>query len=284
MLYCDFLYNNIIYRKLPKKCCTYNNFQVLSTYGTKLHKSRICKANIYLVFRILITKQRKLMDKVKKIALRNSPIFRNISDSDFDKIINIALASYYDYDKGDIILGQTAGTGRIGIVTKGKIIGIKYHYDGSSQIMKLYTKGDIIGLNAAASQSTTGADTFEADSECSVVFLWYRNIVDSNYLSSDCKLTVLKNVAKVLADENIDSTHAIDILSHYTIRDRIFAFFSIQKESHTAETFDISMSQVQLAQYLRVNRSVLSKELNAMKKEGIIDFKGSVYTIRNSAE
>lgn len=222
------------------------------------------------------------MNTNKRLALRNCSLFRNISDSDFDKIINIALASYYDYDKGDIIIGHSSGTGRIGVVTKGRIMGIKYHYDGSSQIMKFYTKGDLIGLNAAASQRSSGADTFEADSDCSVVFLWYRNIVDSNYLSSDCKLTVLKNVAKVLADENIGATHAIDILSHYTIRDRILAFLSIRKESHTTDTFDIAMNQVQLAQYLHVNRSVLSKELNIMKKEGIIDFKGSIYTIKKS--
>lgn len=219
------------------------------------------------------------MDKLQKNLLMECSLFSGINHNDLDRIINITSAMPKSYQKGDTIIGKTDGRGRIGIVTKGKITEHKYHIDGSSQLMKIYSRSDILGLNEAASMMTGSPNTYTAYTDCTVVFLWYRNLVDSSYLNGDLRLAVLRNISRILAEENIRSVHTIDILSHYTIRERIKAFLNIQQEMHKSTVFDISMNQVQLAQYLRVNRSVLSRELNIMRKEGLIDFKGSVYTV-----
>lgn len=219
------------------------------------------------------------MDKLQKNLLRECPLFKGVNSESLDRVFNIASAAPRNYTKGDIVIGRNDGTGRIGIVTRGRISETKYHTDGSSQLMKIYKRNDILGLNEAASMMSESPNTYAADTDCTVVFLWYRNLVDSSYLSSDLRLSLLRNISRILAEENIDSIRTIDILSHYTIRERIKAFLNVQKEAHRSSTFDISMNQVQLARYLRVNRSVLSRELNCMKKEGLIDFRGHIYTI-----
>ena len=47
-------------------------------------------------------------------------------------------------------------------------------------------------------------------------------------------------------------------------------------------SFRVKMSREQMAQFLCVNRSALSNELNKMKKDGLIEFKGSNFRIVNS--
>jgi CRP-like cAMP-binding protein len=42
---------------------------------------------------------------------------------------------------------------------------------------------------------------------------------------------------------------------------------------------NIGMNQEELAQYLCVDRSSLSFELNKMRKEGILDFRKKTYTL-----
>ena len=69
------------------------------------------------------------------------------------------------------------------------------------------------------------------------------------------------------------------MISKHGLRDRIMAHLLIMQRKRDAEVFDIRMSQEQLAQYLCVNRSALSYELNKMKKEGLIDFKKSKFKI-----
>ncbi len=59
----------------------------------------------------------------------------------------------------------------------------------------------------------------------------------------------------------------------------MLTYLSIIREKKGRDTFDISMNQEQFAQYLCVNRSVLSKELNQMRNAGLIDYKKNRYTI-----
>ena len=71
-----------------------------------------------------------------------------------------------------------------------------------------------------------------------------------------------------------------DVLSRRTLRERVTTYLSIIREKRGSDTFDIGMTQEQFAQYLCVNRSALSKELNAMRREKLIDFRKTVYTIK----
>lgn len=86
-------------------------------------------------------------------------------------------------------------------------------------------------------------------------------------------------MVNILSNENIRLMYKIDTLSKRSLRDRITTYLSIIREKRHVDTFDIGMTQEQFAQYLCVNRSVLSSELNKMRKEGLIDFTKSTYTV-----
>jgi CRP-like cAMP-binding protein len=73
--------------------------------------------------------------------------------------------------------------------------------------------------------------------------------------------------------------YKIDVLSKRTLQEKILTYLSLIREKNCADTFEIDMNQEQLAQYLCVNRSVLSKELNLMRKNGLIQYQGKCYTV-----
>ena len=56
-------------------------------------------------------------------------------------------------------------------------------------------------------------------------------------------------------------------------------YLNIIREKRGTDTFDIYMNQSQFAQFLCVNRSVLSSELNWLREEGLIDYDKTCYTI-----
>lgn len=109
-----------------------------------------------------------------------------------------------------------------------------------------------------------------ADTGCAVVFFRYSLFFSSHGISPSCKIILLQNITKILSDENIKITYKVDVLSKHTIRERILTHLSIISEKRGSHTFDIGMNQEQFAQYLCVNRSTLSRELNAMRREGLI--------------
>ena len=52
-------------------------------------------------------------------------------------------------------------------------------------------------------------------------------------------------------------------------------YLSSEYLKHESKNFSIPFDRQQMADYLNVERSALSKELAKMKKEGIVDVRGS---------
>ena len=81
------------------------------------------------------------------------------------------------------------------------------------------------------------------------------------------------------ADSNIRMARKVEILAERGLRDRILVYLNILRRKSNSNTVTVRMNREQLAQFLCVNRSALSNELNKMKKEGVIDFKRDQFTI-----
>jgi CRP-like cAMP-binding protein len=108
--------------------------------------------------------------------------------------------------------------------------------------------------------------------------LWLR-LAELEALNVKERENILNNIINLLADENIRLTYKADVLSIKGMRERIMAHLSIMQEKRGKRSFDLGMNQEQFAQYLCVNRSALSKELNRLKAEGIIAYKNNSYTV-----
>ena len=78
---------------------------------------------------------------------------------------------------------------------------------------------------------------------------------------------------EMLADDNIRMTNKVEILAERSLRGRILIYLNILARKSGSDVVSVRMSREQMAQYLCVNRSALSNELNKMKREGLIDFK-----------
>ena len=62
-------------------------------------------------------------------------------------------------------------------------------------------------------------------------------------------------------------------ISHKTIKERLISFLEEQEITMNSSEFEIPYNREQLAGFLCVDRSALSRELSNMKNEGLIDYK-----------
>lgn len=77
-------------------------------------------------------------------------------------------------------------------------------------------------------------------------------------------------VRQLLANNAVRNTLKMDVLLATSLREKIFTFFRTMRDKYRSSFFQIRMSQTELAEYLGVNRSALSRELNQMQREGLI--------------
>ena len=71
----------------------------------------------------------------------------------------------------------------------------------------------------------------------------------------------------------------IEVTSKKSLREKILAYLSIQSQRNNSTYFEIPLGRVELAEYLCADRSALTRELNNMRNEGIIDFDKNTFRI-----
>jgi CRP-like cAMP-binding protein len=64
----------------------------------------------------------------------------------------------------------------------------------------------------------------------------------------------------------------MQILFNRTIREKLIAYLSMESKKAGDKEFFITFDRNELADYLAVNRSAMSRELGKMREEGILDF------------
>ena len=62
------------------------------------------------------------------------------------------------------------------------------------------------------------------------------------------------------------------MVSKRTTREKLLSFLSIQAQLQQTRYFETPLGRVELAEYLCVDRSAMTRELSKMKEEGLIDY------------
>ncbi len=215
-------------------------------------------------------------------VLQNSRLFQGLTVCELEKVCQAVMPIEKEYSKNQIIINQGELVHKIGILKKGSAISTKYHFNGDAQILRIYLQGEVLLLEAVNTTLLTSPVTLISQTDSIVVFVPYTEIVKKDSISPRIKEVIMSNCSEILSNELIRLMYKIDVLSKRTLWERILTYLSLIRERSGSSSFDIGMNQEQLAQYLCVNRSVLSKELNLLRKSGLIDYKGSRFTVHSS--
>lgn len=179
-----------------------------------------------------------------------------------------------NYAPGEPIFFEGDIIDKFCIIRKGSVRSEKTYLNGEVHIVDIFDEGSVFGLAFAVSKSRISAFDFISSEESEIVFVSMHSIRKSKYAGF-----LNKALSYMMADNNIKMGHKIEILAERGLRERIMVYLHVLQAKAGADTVTVRMNREQLAQFLCVNRSALSNELSKMKKEGIIDFKGSSFTI-----
>ncbi|MBQ6496172.1 MAG: Crp/Fnr family transcriptional regulator [Firmicutes bacterium] len=204
----------------------------------------------------------------------NSGLFNNLKKSQYiDAFEQLKITSKH-FGKGEPVFYEGNIIDRICIVERGSICGEKTSHDGEVHILDVYEENSIFALEIALSKSKKSAIDFISNEDSVVVFVSLNAIIGSPYAEQ-----IQSTLIHQLSDNNIRMAHKIEILAERGLRDRIITYLDVLCRKAGTNAVSIRMNREQLAQYLCVNRSALSNELNKMKREGIIDFQKDKFTI-----
>ena len=155
---------------------------------------------------------------------------------------------------------------------------------GNRSITAKFGPGQLFGQVAASKQASSSPVSVLADSDCEILLLKFHKLVSPCTRACSFHSRVIENMMNVLADRNLMMNRKLSILSQRTIRDKLLAFLSWQYQDRKTKEFDIPYTRDELADYLCVNRSALSREISHMVAEGLISTERNHFVIHEKAD
>ncbi|ROR31867.1 CRP-like cAMP-binding protein [Mobilisporobacter senegalensis] len=204
--------------------------------------------------------------------LKRSPLFQGIDDDDLDSMLSCLGGSIKEYDKNEIIFLAGSEITSMGIVLSGSLNLAKDDILGNRMIITEVSAGELFAESYACAGTRHSPITVIASNQSKILFLGYHRFITS--CTSQCGFhhTLVENMLMILANKNLQLNQKMILLSKRTTREKLLEYFQNQIEKQNNLKFEIPFSRNELADYLCVDRSALSRELGKLRDEGIIKF------------
>ena len=204
-------------------------------------------------------------------------LFENINEQNIRKIKRFLMASTMIYPKGVNILSNVNQGDFIAIVDSGSIQFVSTDYDGNKSIIEDISEGGMFGsLTFPINNEEVSCITKEITE---ITYIEYDSITNDEISKTDSYIIFIKNLIKILSDQVSEKNTRIEILTKKTTRDKLLEYFKSEARERGNKTFTIPMTFTELASYLSVDRSAMTREISYLRDDGIIKTNGRRITL-----
>lgn len=204
-------------------------------------------------------------------------IFKNISFQEQKKLLKLLEMSVINYPENTIIPSMI-NDDIVGIIINGSIELSKIDLNGNKIIVDELLENGIIGKIFFNNSDNTEIKTKE---NTEMLYLDYENVLNFENANLKYYNQFIKNLLEITNIIINNKNERIEILTKKTIRDKLLEYLFIEAKKYGSKHIYLPFTYTDLADYLSVDRSALSRELNNLKKDGFIESKGRKITLIN---
>ena len=197
-------------------------------------------------------------------------LFREMSREKIDSILGLLKGRIKSYQKNEIVISEESEVRDVGVLLSGEMCKVRYFSDGTEQMVQKLQKSYMVGLEIAVSMKKTSPYSMYASQPSEVFWFPVRCLEEPGILEETDRIHLYRRIVYFLANEDIRKYRKIEILSSGSVREKIEKYLRIQKIRYQSNEFDIDFNREELANYLGLNRSVVSHELKNMEKDGLL--------------
>ncbi len=200
-------------------------------------------------------------------VLRNSILFKGFDDTEISELLKALKALEKKYNKGNVIFSSGETIDNLCYVTAGSVTVESNDMWGNRTILNLVSKGQFFAESYALLPNEPMLVDVCAAEDCTIIFLSMRSLTN---LDDKVRSRLLANLLTITTRKNLHLSSRSFHTAPRQVRRRIMAYLNTVSVRKHSREFDIPFDRQQLADYLNVERSVLSNELSKMQRDGLI--------------
>ncbi len=203
--------------------------------------------------------------------LKENIIFNGMSPDEIDQALSELCAIEKAYKKNSLILRAGDITDSLGLVLFGSVTIESNDMWGNRTILSNVGEGGFFAETYALLENEPLLVDVRSNENCRILFFKVGSLKKLKSNMNLWSFKLISNLLMISANKNLLLSGRSFHTSPKTIRGRVMVYLSSVSLKKGSNEFDIPFDRQQLADYLNLERSALSKELGKMKKDGLIE-------------
>jgi len=215
--------------------------------------------------------------------IQTTVLFRGMSTAETNDALNALSAREKSYRKGDVLLLAGDTTDEMGLILEGSVTVESNDIWGNRTILSLVEPGGFFAETYAYLSNEPLLVDVTANENCRILFLRIGSVQNlSAEDTSSWQKKLISNLLTISFHKNLILSGRSFHTAPKTVRGRLMSYLNAVSLKQGSTEFDIPYNRQQLADYLNVERTALSKELSKMQKDGILITKKNHFKLLTS--
>lgn len=204
--------------------------------------------------------------------LKMSRLFANLNENEVKSALKCLDYFEKSFKKDEIMMNMGDDVTSFGIIVSGSVTVSKEDFWGNRNIIAKLKSPQMFAESYAVLFGAKSSVIVTANEPTLVVFINAKKLLSTESAACEIRSRIISNLVACLAEKNLRLNDKINNISQRTTRSKLMSFLSMQAQASNSADFQIQFNRQQLADYLSVERSAMSKELCKMRDEGILSF------------
>lgn len=207
-----------------------------------------------------------LINEIKKYTL-----FQNMETDTIKFLLKKMNAHIVSVSSNTLFWSQNDVVKEIGIVIEGVVYVDRTDENGITCLIDVIRRSESFGETFVMSHQPLNTDYHTAQ-DSRILFLDITKVFCNKLISEPSEICLLQNLTALIARKAYSNSKRLIDTVHRTTRQRLQDYLSREYHIKGERAFSIPLNRQELADYLFVDRSAMSKELSKMKAEGMLNF------------
>lgn len=209
--------------------------------------------------------------KVQKEWLKNVFLFQDYPEKDLEQLMEKMLIR--NYTKGSYLFLQGDSDKTLHFVVSGKVKIFNSSEDGMDKLITIFTKGDFIGEMDIIGKNIERAASAQAITDVVTCQLGYKDAI-ALLSQTDIAFKVIETLSRRISDHN----DQITLLIYGTAKEKLNYILKTMKDKYGIISgnkiiVEANISQKDIGNIVGISRETVSRYLNKLKNQGIIEVK-----------
>ncbi|MBU4439651.1 MAG: Crp/Fnr family transcriptional regulator [Acetobacterium sp.] len=205
-------------------------------------------------------------------VMEKCPLFENIKEDEYKKLMTCINGHIKKFSSDDYVFLAGSQISFVGIVLTGSVEIIKENPAGARLIMDFLGPSSIFGEGIVCTKARIAPVSVRVKEASQILIIPFERIIKTCGNACNFHFQLIQNMMMILGEKNFRMNAKIELLMLKGMREKLAAYLINESQKNNSLSFDIVPNRNELAEYLNVSRTSMSRELSRMKEEGLLDY------------